>query len=154
MSRSFTLLLAAFWILGLQACADNGSDGSPGATGPAGPAGPSGPPGDSEPTTAVETCIGCHGPTGVVPVGDIRDGADPHFIDTDPDGPLAAAGYRRLEVVLTSVDVTGMSVVIGFSVSDENGAPVDDLFASDGRFTIARLDPPRPLFAIPPRGSV
>jgi OmcA/MtrC family decaheme c-type cytochrome len=90
----------------------------------------------------VETCIGCHGPTGVVPVGDILDGEDPHFIDTDPDGPLTAAGYRQLRVELTSVDVTGSRVVIEFDVTDENDDPVDDLFASDGRFTIARLDPP------------
>ena len=43
-----------------------------------------------------------------MPVGNILDTDDPHFIDTDPDGPLTAAGYRQIQVGLTSVDVTGM----------------------------------------------
>jgi OmcA/MtrC family decaheme c-type cytochrome len=142
MRRSIILLLGAVLMIGLQACSSDGDDGATGATGDTGSTGPAGPPGDTEPTTAVETCIGCHGPTGVVPVGNILDTDDPHFIDTDPDGPLTAAGYRQIQVGLTLVDVTGMRVVIEFDASDENGAPVDNLFASDGRFTIARLDAP------------
>lgn len=151
MRRLIILLLTAVFVIGLQGgCSNDGDDGSTGATGNTGPEGPPGPSGDTEPTTAVETCIGCHGPTGVLPVGNILDGNDPHFIDTDPAGPLTAAGYRRLRVEPSSVDVTGTRVVIEFDVDDvdENDvvvAPVDDLFASDGRFTIARLNPPAAL---------
>ena len=64
----------------------------------------------------------------------------PAAIDTDPDGPLTDSGYRSLDAALTQVDVRGPSVVIDFDVIDENGAVVDDLLASDGRFTIVRLD--------------
>jgi OmcA/MtrC family decaheme c-type cytochrome len=77
----------------------------------------------------------------VLPVGDITDPLDAHFIDTDPAGPETEAGYRQLDVLILSVDVTGMNVVINFDVTDELGMPVSDLFADDGRFTIALLVP-------------
>ncbi len=149
MRHSIILFLATALLtvlmIGLQGCSNDGSDGNDGAQGDPGPAGPTGPAGDTEPTTSVETCIGCHGPTGVVPVGDILASDDPHFIDTDPDGPLTAAGYRQIQLTLTSVDVTASRVVIEFDAANESGLAIDDLFASDGRFTIARLDPPAAL---------
>ncbi len=143
--------LLLFTALGPLGCRDDGDDGAPGpegAAGPEGPAGPPGPPGSGvgDPTVAIEGCVGCHGQGEVVPVGDITDMADAHFVDTHPDGPLSAAGYRDLNVELTSVDVSRTvdadSLIITFEVTDENGAPVTNLLASDGRFTIARLSPP------------
>lgn len=107
-----------------------------------GPQGPAGEP--AQPTTAVEACIGCHGPTAVVPIGDITSVDDPHYVDTNVNGPLTAAGYRKLVVEVTSVDVTGPNVIIDFHVEDELGGNVTDLFASDGRFTIAHLLPANP----------
>jgi OmcA/MtrC family decaheme c-type cytochrome len=102
-----------------------------------------GPPGDPlDPVVALEACIGCHGDGAAVPVGDITNVMDAHFIDTDPDGPQAASGYRQLNVAISSVAVTGNNVVIDFVVTDENGSFVNDIFAGDGRFTLARLDPP------------
>jgi OmcA/MtrC family decaheme c-type cytochrome len=118
-----------------------GDDGKNGATGATGPTGPSGPAGSSDPVTAVEACVGCHGANGVVQVGAIQDSFDAHFVDTDPAGPLTPSGYRQLNVDITGVDVTGTSVVIDFDVTDESGADVVDVFAADGRFTIATLMP-------------
>ena len=63
MRRSIILLLAALLVFGLEGCSKDGSDGAPGATGDPGPAGPAGPPGYTEPTTAVETCVGQPSPT-------------------------------------------------------------------------------------------
>jgi OmcA/MtrC family decaheme c-type cytochrome len=133
------------------ACSDDGDDGSPGAQGaqgPEGPAGPEGPPGDSgtfDPDVALEACIGCHGDGAAVPVGNITNLVDAHYIDTDPDGPETASGYRQLHVELNSVDVSRTvdvdSVIMNFTVTDENGSFVTDLFAADGRFAIARLSP-------------
>lgn len=128
--------LVTLLILG---CAEDGDDGAPGAQGPPGPPGPPGE--SSEPVTSVESCIGCHGATGVVPVVTITDPDDAHFVDTDPDGPLTPSGYRMLTIDMQEVDVSGSQVVMEFGVTDENDADVDDLFASDGRFTIARLTP-------------
>ncbi len=119
------------------------SDGDDGNDGPPGPTGPPGPPGDpvGVPVTSVETCVSCHGSGGVAPVGDIASVTDAHAIDGDPDGPLTASGYRRVDATLTEVDVTGSSVVIEFDALDETGAGVDDLRPQDGRFAIDRLDP-------------
>lgn len=96
-------------------------------------------------STSVEACTGCHGPDGVVPVGDITDAggggvpADAHYVDLDSDGPMTTSGYRQLAVTITQVDVTGANVIIEFDVADENGAAVSDIFEGDGRFTIATL---------------
>jgi len=144
-ARSILALLVALWGLGLPACVDDGRDGAPGAQGDPGPAGPPGPAPDAEPTTAVETCLGCHGETGVAPVADITDPDDVHYVDTDPDGPLTPSGYRRLVVTITQVDLIGTRVIIDYTVVDEAGDPVTDHFSSDGRFSIARLDPPASL---------
>ncbi|MBW2422833.1 MAG: hypothetical protein JRG86_01195, partial [Deltaproteobacteria bacterium] len=95
------------------------------------------PPSGSE--SSVETCESCHATGRSVPVGDIGLPEDAHFVDSDPDGPLTASGFRRLDATLTLVDVRGSSVVIEFEVEDETGAGVGKLFASDGRFAIARL---------------
>jgi OmcA/MtrC family decaheme c-type cytochrome len=130
-------------------CSDDGDDifvqgGPEGPQGPEGPAGPPGPPGDSgfDPITAVEACVGCHGEGAVVPVGDITDMMDAHYVDTDPDGPAVEPwDYRQLNIEITEVDLTGANVEIDFEVTDENGSFVPNLFASDGRFTIARLTP-------------
>jgi OmcA/MtrC family decaheme c-type cytochrome len=136
------LLVSVLFAFGLQACQD-GSDGHPGPQGEQGPPGDPGPPGPpgGAPTTSVETCVGCHDENGVRPVGDIDDPDDPHFIDTHPDGPQTASGYRKLAVNITEVDVTGANVGIEFEVEDENGDPVDNLFAADGRFNLVRLEP-------------
>jgi OmcA/MtrC family decaheme c-type cytochrome len=140
MKRWIILMLSALLFFGLHGCSDDGSDGAPGAQGEQGEQGPPGDPA-GDPTTSVETCVGCHDDQGVAPVGDITDPDDPHFIDTMLPAPQTASGYRQLDAELTSVDVTGTRVVIEFDVTDENSDPVTDLFASDGRFTIARLDP-------------
>jgi OmcA/MtrC family decaheme c-type cytochrome len=136
---AFACLLFA---LALGACSNNGNDGSDGATGPTGSQGPSGDPGpagNADDATSLEACIGCHGAGGVLPVASIDAPDDAHYIDINPDGPATPSGYRQLDVVLDSVDVSGSSIVILFFVADENGASVDNLFAADGRFTIARL---------------
>jgi len=137
----FVLLLLA---LALPGCnSSDGKDGRDGVDGAAGADGDPGPPGDPlDPVVALEACIGCHGDGAAVPVGDITNVMDAHYVDTDPDGPQAASGYRQLNVQITSVSVVGASVVVDFMVTDENGSFVDDLFAGDGRFTLARLDPP------------
>ena len=141
--RSLILLFALACALGLGCTGDDGDDGDSGAAGPPGPIGPPGPPGDpSDPSTAVEGCLGCHAANAVVPVDDITDLGDAHYVDTDPFGPLTAAGYRQLDVVLSTVDVTGSSIVMNFDIFDvtsAGSAPVDDILASDGRFTLARL---------------
>lgn len=132
---SMWLVIALLAIL--PACSDDGDDGKDGATGPAGPVGP---PGSTTPVTSVEGCEGCHGVGQIVPVGDITMVGDAHAIDTDPDGPMTASGYRQVNATLSLVDVTGSSVVIDFDAVDENGVAVINLLASDGRFTIVRLD--------------
>ncbi len=135
LSLVFTLLLA-FAVVG---CGEDGADGEAGPPGPEGPAGPEGPPGDiADAATSVEACTGCHGADGVSPVGDITNVEDAHFIDADSDGLLEPAGIRSLTVTITQVDVTGSTVDIEFAVDDENG-PYDEIFVSDGRFTIAKL---------------
>ncbi|MDH3211979.1 MAG: OmcA/MtrC family decaheme c-type cytochrome [Myxococcales bacterium] len=101
--------------------------------------------GGADPVTAVEACIGCHGPGAQLPAMDITDPMDAHYIDTDPDGPATPSGYRQVNLTLTSVDVRGANVVIEFDAEDENLVAIDDLFAADGRFNIARLDPPSAL---------
>jgi OmcA/MtrC family decaheme c-type cytochrome len=135
------LLLSALLFTAALGC--DGVDGATGAEGPPGPAGPEGPPGlpGDEPTTAVEACAGCHGDGRAVPVGNILDAQDAHHIDTDPRGPATASGYRQLNIAIGTVDVTGSSVEIDFEVTDETGSFVPDIFASDGRFTIAKLVP-------------
>jgi len=115
------------------------SDGKDGAEGPSGPAGAPG--AGSEIATSVESCVGCHGPLAAEPVMDITDTSDVHYIDTDSNGPLTPAGYRQVNLTLSLVDVSAASVVIEFDAADENAAAITDLFAADGRFTIARLDP-------------
>jgi OmcA/MtrC family decaheme c-type cytochrome len=148
LARLGTVFLCLLFVLAVGACGndgDDGSDGSDGMDGAQGPVGPQGPPGapaNVDDGTSLESCIGCHGAGGVLPVAAIDAPGDAHQIDTDPDGPATASGYRQLVVTLTSVDVSGSQVVILFSVEDENGAPVDDVFAADGRFTIAKLLPP------------
>lgn len=141
--RPLIAFLSLVCAIGLGCTGDDGDDGDPGPSGPAGPAGPPGPPGDPlDPSTSVEGCIGCHAVNAAVPVADITNLGDAHYVDTDPFGPLTGAGYRQLDVVLATVDVTGSSIVIDFDVSDVTSmgsAPVDDILASDGRFTLARL---------------
>jgi OmcA/MtrC family decaheme c-type cytochrome len=88
---------------------------------------------------AVEACIGCHSRGQAAPVGDIRNVMDLHFTDLHPDGPATPSGYRRLDVAITSVDVTGTSTIVEFSAVDQSGAAVTNLFASDGRLVLARL---------------
>ena len=128
--------------LGTLACND-GAQGPPGPPGPQGPPGPPGPPGGiTDPGFAVEACLGCHGVGGVSPVADVKNVLDAHYVDPDANGPATASGYRQINIVIQSVDVTGSVVVVVFDVTDENGAAVNDVFASDGRFSLTRLDPP------------
>jgi len=89
--------------------------------------------------TSVEGCVGCHAAGRAVPVGNIADPRDAHSVALGPRGPASAAGYRQLDIVFATVDVTGSKVVLDFSVQDEAGAGVADLFASDGRFNVAKL---------------
>jgi OmcA/MtrC family decaheme c-type cytochrome len=134
-------LIAALVFTATVGCST--SDGGPGDEGPSGPAGPEGvegPDGD-EPTAALETCLGCHGEGRARPVGNILSLQDAHYVDTDPQGPATPSGYRQLDVEIQIVDVTGTSVLIFFEVTDEAGNAVPDIFADDGRFTIARLEP-------------
>jgi OmcA/MtrC family decaheme c-type cytochrome len=92
-----------------------------------------------DPGASVETCTFCHATGGVVPVSDVNDPNDAHYVDLDPQGPQTPAGYRQLRIDPTLVDVTGERVIIDFTVTDENTAAVDNIFASDGRFSIAKL---------------
>jgi len=89
--------------------------------------------------TSVEGCIGCHAAGSAVPVADIADQRDAHYVDLDPRGPATTSTYRQLDVTLGSVDVTGSKVVVDFTVKDENGADVGNIFASDGRFNATKL---------------
>jgi len=43
--------------------------------------------------TSVEGCIGCHAKGGVVPVGDVSNPSDRHYVDLDPRGPETQSGY-------------------------------------------------------------
>ncbi len=155
----FLLVLVLLPVLLGTACSSGGGDGGggdsapvedeePGAGDPDEEPGdpddsdPGDPPGDSSPTVSVEGCVGCHGEGRAVPVVDQTDPIDAHFIDPDPAGPLTASGYRTLDAEILSVDVGGTEVVFEFEVRNELGAPVVDLFAGDGRFTLARLVPP------------
>jgi OmcA/MtrC family decaheme c-type cytochrome len=146
-NRSCLVVLLLWAAVAGFACS-NGSDGAKGAQGSEGPPGPEGPPGDPgtiDPDVALEACVGCHGQGEVVPVGNIHDVLDAHFVDTHPDGPLTRSGYRQLKVELTSVDVSRTvdpnSLIINFEVTNENDDPVTNLVTSDGRFSIARLNP-------------
>lgn len=91
--------------------------------------------------TSIEGCVGCHGAGQARPAVNVADARDVHYVDTDPRGPATASGYRQNNVEISSVDLTGNQVVIEFSAVDENGGVVDNLFAQDGRFAIARLVP-------------
>jgi OmcA/MtrC family decaheme c-type cytochrome len=93
--------------------------------------------------SSVEGCIGCHALGQPVPVGNINNLIDLHYIDTNPNGPATASGYRRLDTTVTSVDVTGTSAIVEFSVVDETGADVENVFDSDGRLVFAKLVNPR-----------
>jgi OmcA/MtrC family decaheme c-type cytochrome len=87
--------------------------------------------------------VSCHGPDGAhgVAVHDIEDEGDAHYVDTDSDGPMTPSGYRQINVTIDSVDLRNNNVEITFTARDEEGDPVTNLFASDGRFTIAELIP-------------
>ncbi len=91
--------------------------------------------------TSVEGCIGCHAAGTALPVGNINDVRDAHYADLNPAGPQTRSGYRQLEVILEAVDITGASAVVTFAVNDESGTAVTNLFAADGRLTIAKLVP-------------
>lgn len=116
------------WLLSLVAIACSGLGGIAGAQTPPPDLG-----------TSVEACVSCHGPGTFAQVGDVDDPFDVHYVDLDPKGPETQSGYRQIQIAISSVDVTGMQVVLEFSATDENGGPVDNLFDSDGRFTLARL---------------
>ncbi len=94
---------------------------------------------------SVESCIGCHALGEQAPVGINSNFEDLHYIDLHPDGPASISGYRRLDVAPTLVDVTGTSFIIEFGVTNENGAAVDNVFETDGRFALAVLEPPDPM---------
>ncbi len=92
---------------------------------------------------SVEGCIGCHALGEPAPVGRIDNVFDLHFIDTTADGPATPSGYRRLDIVVTSTDVTGTNTIVEFTVTDETGADVANIFDSDGRLVVAKLVNPR-----------
>jgi OmcA/MtrC family decaheme c-type cytochrome len=93
------------------------------------------------PPTSIETCVACHGASGSHPVGDIHANSDVHRVDTNSDGPLTPSGVRRLDATISSVDLSGTTVVIDFDVVTEEGDGYDLIDPSDGRFAIVRLDP-------------
>jgi hypothetical protein len=45
--------------------------------------------------TSVEGCTGCHSNNGVVPVGNINNRRDVHYVDLDPNGPATDSTYRE-----------------------------------------------------------
>jgi OmcA/MtrC family decaheme c-type cytochrome len=147
--RLVAMLICGLLALAMGAACDStpGPEGPEGPEGPTGPTGPTGPPGEDgviDDGTSVEACIGCHGPEGAVPVVAINNVGDAHYIDTDPDRPETPSGYRQLNIDITSVEITGSTpgskVIIEFDVTSEDAfEDVDDIFASDGRFTIAHL---------------
>ncbi len=141
MKRTPIALLAGIFSLFLLAGCDGttGAVGSAGPTGATGATGSTGATGGVNPTTSVETCVGCHGSGTAVPVGDITTVGDAHYINTTANGLMTSSGYRQLNLALTSVDVTGSNVIIEFTATDELGGTVADLYAADGRFTIAKL---------------
>ncbi len=137
--RIILLFLTLLLSFGVAACGEDGEQGEQGPEGPEGPEGPPGPPGEvADVSTSVEACTGCHAAGMNRPVGDITDMDYVHYIDATSDGEMTPAGIRRLEVTITQVDVTNGAVEIEFDVDDENGA-YDQIFVSDGRFTIAKL---------------
>jgi len=148
LARLGAVLVSLFLVIAVAACSDDGNDGndgSDGAPGPAGDPGAQGDPGEDgaiDDGASIEACTGCHGAGGVLPVASINAVGDAHHIDTDPRGPASSSGYRQLNIGVTSVNVSGTNVVILFNVTDENAAPVSDIFATDGRFTIAKLVSP------------
>jgi OmcA/MtrC family decaheme c-type cytochrome len=89
--------------------------------------------------TSVETCISCHATGTLVPVSDISNAWDAHYVDLDPDGPQTPSTYRQLNLDLTAVDLTGNRVMIDFTATDEAGLGITNLFDEDGRFGVARL---------------
>ncbi|MBW2420016.1 MAG: OmcA/MtrC family decaheme c-type cytochrome [Deltaproteobacteria bacterium] len=98
--------------------------------------------------TSVEGCVGCHALGTAVPVGNVNDHRDPHFVDLHPKGPETSSGYRQLVVTLTLVNVTGAQLIVDFTVEDEEGRDAINIFESDGRVVLAKLvdgslsDPP------------
>jgi OmcA/MtrC family decaheme c-type cytochrome len=94
-----------------------------------------------DPGTAVEACVSCHGPGTLTPVLNVNSAADAHFVDLNPAGPVTDSSYRQLNIDVTRVDVTGIQVVMEFSVTDENDVGITNLFDSDGRFALAQLSP-------------
>jgi OmcA/MtrC family decaheme c-type cytochrome len=146
--RIGAVLGSLLFVLVVGACGDDGNNGNAGADGAAGSKGDPGDQGDPGPAgvlddgTSIEACVGCHGAGQVLPVASISAAGDAHEIDTDPLGPASGSGYRQLNVTITTVDVSGGNIVILFDVEDENTDSVDDIFAGDGRFTIAKLIAP------------
>jgi OmcA/MtrC family decaheme c-type cytochrome len=89
---------------------------------------------------SVEACIGCHTAAGAAPVADVANPNDMHYVDQDPRGPARESGYRQVNVTPNLVDVTGSQVVLTFTATDEDGNAIDNLFDSDGRFNLAKLN--------------
>ena len=90
--------------------------------------------------TSVEECVACHATGQAVPVGNVDNLADPHFTDTNALGPLTDSGYRQLNVAVTSVDLSNPNIVIEFTLTDENGTGIDNVYDDDGQLYIARLE--------------
>lgn len=88
---------------------------------------------------SIEGCIGCHALGEPVPVGNINNLIDLHYTDLHPAGPETPSGYRRLDVITTLTDVTGMTTIVEFTVTDETGADVANIFDTDGRLVLAKL---------------
>ncbi|MBW2420257.1 MAG: OmcA/MtrC family decaheme c-type cytochrome [Deltaproteobacteria bacterium] len=89
--------------------------------------------------TSVEGCVGCHALGRVAPVGDIDDPNDLHFVDTNPLGPLTDSTYRQLHATIMSVDLRNPQIVVEFTMTNEQGQPVENTFDSDGTLVIAKL---------------
>lgn len=88
---------------------------------------------------SVETCIGCHALGEPAPVGNNANVNDLHYIDLHPAGPATDSGYRSFAVDVTLVDVTGSATIVEFTVTDETGAGVVNVFDSDGTLVLAQL---------------
>ncbi len=123
--------LALALALGLVGCKGEGGAAGPagpaGPTGATGPTGPTGPPGLPAPTIALETCVVCHGPGGIVDIAVMH----------------STAPANVLQATIASVTVPAtppFKPTVNFTATLD-GQPLTTLTRSNVRFAIAKLVP-------------